>query len=292
MLLPHFEFHEPTTVSEACEIMGRLREKARPIAGGTDLIVNMKKNLIRPDHVVSLAKIDDLKGIVRENGLLEIGACVTAAEIAGSDAVEKKFAALAQGARVLGSPLIRNLATISGNVVSARPAADLPPPLMAYGARAVLMKTSGERSVDLNDFFKAPGKTVMDPDEILTRIVIEAPQGHYGDSYVKLGLRQTFEISLVNVAAFISLDGSDGPISKARVILGSVGPTPIRSQSAEDVLGGQMPSEPLFARAGEAAAGDAQPIDDFRGSAEYRRDMVAVLTRRALNMALKRAGSR
>jgi CO/xanthine dehydrogenase FAD-binding subunit len=292
VLLPEFEFHEPTTVSEACEIMGRLREKARPLAGGTDLVVNMKKKLIRPGHVVSLAKIDELKGIFRENGLLTIGACVTAAELAGSDAVEKTFGALAEGARVLGSPLVRNLATIAGNVVSARPAADLPPPLMAYGASAVMTKTSGERSVDLNDFFTGPGKTVMAPDELLTKIVIKEPQGHYGDSYIKLGVRQTLEISLVNVAAFISLDGPDGPIREARIVLGSVGPTPIRALSAEDVLAGQMPSESLFAQAGEAAARDSKPIDDFRGSAEYRRDMVGVLTRRALNMALNRAGSR
>jgi CO/xanthine dehydrogenase FAD-binding subunit len=292
VLLPEFEFHEPTTVSEACEIMGRLREKARPLAGGTDLIVNMKKKLIQPDHVVSLARIDDLKSIDREDGILRIGACVTAAELADSEVINKTLGALAQGARVLGSPLVRNLATIAGNLVSARPAADLPPPLMAYGARAVLVKTSGERSVDLSDFFEAPGKTVMEPDEILTRILIEIPQGRYGDSYIKLGVRQTLEISLVNVAAFVSLDDPDGPITHARIVLGSVGPAPIRALSAEDVLGGQLPTEALFARAGEAAAGDAQPIDDFRGSAEYRRDMVGVLTRRALNAALDRATSR
>jgi len=292
VLLPEFDFHEPTTVSEVCEIMGRLKEKARPLAGGTDLVVNMKKKLIRPEHVVSLAKIDYLKGIVQKNGILTIGACVTAAELAESDAVVKAFDAIAEGARVLGSPLVRNLATIAGNVVSARPAADLPPPLMACGARAVLVKASGERSVDLNDFFKGPGKTVMDSNEILTRIDIEIPQGRYGSSYVKLGVRQTLEISLVNVAAFISLDGPGGSIEKARIVLGSVGPTPIRAKSAEEVLRGQSPSDALLARAAEAASADAQPIDDFRGSAEYRRDMVGVLTRRALTAALDRATSR
>jgi CO/xanthine dehydrogenase FAD-binding subunit len=292
VLLPEFDFHEPTTVSKVCEIMGRLKEKARPLAGGTDLVVNMKKKLIRPEHVVSLAKIDDLKGIVQKNGILTIGACVTAAELAESDAVVKAFDAIAEGARVLGSPLVRNLATIAGNVVSARPAADLPPPLMACGARAVLVKASGERSVDLNDFFKGPGKTVMDSDEILTKIHIEVPQGRYGSSYFKLGVRQTLEISLVNVAAFISLDGPGGSIAKARIVLGSVGPTPIRAKSAEEVLKAQLPSDALLARAAEAASADAQPIDDFRGSAEYRRDMVGVLTRRALTAALDRATSR
>lgn len=292
MRLPKFEFHEPTTVSKACEVMGHLGATARLLAGGTDLVVNMKKKVVRPDHVVSLGRIDILKGIIEGNGLLTIGACVTAAELAGSQVIRRKLAALADGAGVLGSPLIRNLATVAGNLVSARPAADLPPPLMVYGARAMLSKTSGERSVELKDFFVGPGKTVMDPDEILTRITIVVPQGRYGDSYIKLGVRQTLEISLVNVAAFIQLDGPDGSIAKARIVLGSVGPIPLRAVSAEKALMGQSPSDALFARAGEAAAGDAKPIDDFRGSAEYRRDMVAVLTKRALNAALDRARSR
>lgn len=289
MLLPDFEYYEPKTVSEACEIMGRLREKARPLAGGTDLIVNMKKKLIRPDHVVSLAKIEDLKGIVRENGLLKIGACVTVGELAASEAVSGALDGLAEGAKVLGSPLIRNLATVAGNVVTARPAADLPPPLMAYGASVVLAKTSGQRTVGLDDFFRGPGQTVMEPDEILTTILVQIPQGHRVGSYIKLGVRQTLEISLVNVAAVISLDGPDGVVSQSRIVLGSVGPIPVRAVSAEKILDGQMPSETLFERAGEAAAADAQPIDDFRGSAEYRRDMVSVLTKRALNAAFQKA---
>lgn len=289
MLLPDFEYYEPKTVSEACEIMGRLREKARPLAGGTDLIVNMKKKLIRPDHVVSLAKIEDLKGIVRENGLLKIGACVTVGELAASEAVSGALDGLAEGAKVLGSPLIRNLATVAGNVVTARPAADLPPPLMAYGASVVLAKTSGQRTVGLDDFFRGPGQTVMEPDEILTTILVQIPQGHRVGSYIKLGVRQTLEISLVNVAAVISLDGPDGVVSESRIVLGSVGPIPVRAVSAEKILDGQMPSETLFERAGEAAAADAQPIDDFRGSAEYRRDMVSVLTKRALNAAFQKA---
>jgi len=289
VLLPDFEYYEPKTVSEACEIMGRLREKARPLAGGTDLIVNMKKKLIRPDHVVSLAKIEDLKGIVRENGLLKIGACVTVGELAASEAVSGALDGLAEGAKVLGSPLIRNLATVAGNVVTARPAADLPPPLMAYGASVVLAKTSGQRTVGLDDFFRGPGQTVMEPDEILTTILVQIPQGHRVGSYIKLGVRQTLEISLVNVAAVISLDGPDGVVSQSRIVLGSVGPIPVRAVSAEKILDGQMPSETLFERAGEAAAADAQPIDDFRGSAEYRRDMVSVLTKRALNAAFQKA---
>ena len=292
MLLPKFEYHEPKTIQEACRIVGELGEKAKVLSGGTDLLVNMKKKLIQPEHVVSLSKIDDLKGIVRENGQVKIGACATAGEIAGSEVIKDTLAGVAEAASVLGSPLIRNLATIAGNMTSARPAADLPPSLMAYGAKAKLVKASGERSVDLNDFFTGVGKTVMTSDEILTEIAVELPQGPYGDHYIKLGVRQALEISLVNVAALIRLDGPDGPIKEARIVLGSVAPTPIRALSAETVLAGQVPSDALFERAGEAAASDSKPIDDFRGSAEYRRDMVGVLTRRALKTALDRATSR
>ncbi|EFK05275.1 FAD binding domain in molybdopterin dehydrogenase [delta proteobacterium NaphS2] len=292
MLLPKFEYHEPKTVQEACRIVGELGEKAKVLSGGTDLLVNMKKKLIQPEHVVSLSKIEDLKGIFRENGQVKIGACATAGEIAGSEVIKDTLADVAEAASVLGSPLIRNLATIAGNMTSARPAADLPPSLMAYGAKAKLVKASGERSVDLNDFFTGVGKTVMTPDEILTEIAVEIPQEPYGDHYIKLGVRQALEISLVNVAALILLDGPEGPIKEARIVLGSVAPTPIRALSAETVLAGQVPSDVLFERAGEAAANDSKPIDDFRGSAEYRRDMVGVLTKRALKTALDRATSR
>lgn len=292
MLLPEFDFHAPTTLSEACEILTQLGGKARLLAGGTDLLVNMKKQLICPEHVVSLSKIEDLTDIVRENGTLRIGPCVTADQLADSETIQQTLAALAEGAGVLGSPLIRNLATIAGNIVSARPAADLPPPLMVYGAKVTLTNATGERSVDLDDFFTGPGQTVMAPDEILTGIVVNVPEGLYGAGYIKLGVRQTLEISLVNVAAFLSLGGKDGPIKTARIVLGSVGPTPVRARSADDLLKGQRPSSALFARAGEAAAQDCTPIDDFRGSAEYRREMVRTLTMRTLNTALNRAAPR
>lgn len=291
MLLPKFDFSEPRTIEEACRIMAELGRRARPLAGGTDLIVNMKKKLVSPEHVISLARINALREIDSSNGRLQIGACVTAAELADSDLLRKGLVALGQGAQSLGSPLIRNLATIAGNIVSARPAADLPPSLLAYGAKAVLQSLSNERSLPLEEFFQSPGETLIKPDEILTRIVVEKPPENSGAGYVKLGTRKSLEISLVNVAAFIKLDDSAGTIQDARVVLGAVAPTPIRAPSAEKVLAGQKPSPALFERAGRQAAGDSRPIDDFRGSAEYRRDMVATLTRKALEMAFRETSS-
>jgi len=285
MLLPKFEFHEPTKLPEACEIMDDLKDKAHPLAGGTDLLVNMKKKLIVPGHLVSLARIEELKGIDDSNGILKIGACVTAAELAESEVIRGLFGALEGGAASLGSPLIRNLATIGGNLVAARPAADLPPALMAYGAEVILKRSSSDRSVPVEDFFKGPGESILESDEILTQVLLKKPQLASGAAYIKLGVRKTLEISLVSVAVYIGLDSQDGSIQIARIVLGAVAPTPIRAPSAEKILLGEKPSGSLFESAGNEAANNSRPIDNFRGSAEYRRDMVKVLTRRALSKA-------
>jgi CO/xanthine dehydrogenase FAD-binding subunit len=289
MILPRFAYHDPSSLDEACQIMAELKEKAQPLAGGTDLIVNMRKRVISPESVVFLGRLDELRGQEVSNGQIRIGACLTAAELAESKQVEENMSALSLSAKRLGSPTIRNLATIGGNLVTARPAADLPPPLMAYGAEVVLKNSSGERSVALDKFFRGPGETVKKPDELLTEIVIEKPPPHSGSSYMRLGRRKTLVISLVNVATYLSLGSPDGRIVSARVVLGAVAPVPMRAATAEKILLGEKPSKKLFAKAAEAAAGDSKPIDDFRGSAQYRRAMVEVLTRRALGVASRNA---
>ena len=199
---------------------------------------------------------------------------------------------MAQGALSLGTPLVRNLATIGGNLVTARPAADLPPALMAYRAKVVLKKVSGERSVLLEEFFKGPGQTVIGPDEILTHVAVGRPPQYSGAAYLKLGVRETLEISIVNVAAYMALNTRDGTIETVRIVLGAVAPRPIRAPSAEEVLRGQKPSDALFEKAAQAACRDSQPIDDFRASAEYRRAMVGVLTQRTLATAYSQARER
>ena len=285
MPLPIFHYHEPSDLNDACQIMERLGADARPLAGGTDLIVNMRKGVISPDHLVSLGKIEDLNGIEHSSGLIRIGACVKVSDLVRSVQLCSLFSALGLGAKSLGSPLIRNLATIGGNLVSGRPAADLPPPLMAYDANLLLKSSSGEREIPIDQFFNGPGLTAIGNDEILTEIQLREPPPHSGSGYIKLGLRGALEISIVNVASFISLDRRNGNIRSARVVLGAVAPTPMRAFSAEEMLLGEKPDEKLFVRAGEAASEESRPIDDFRGSAGYRRDMVKVLTQRSLNMA-------
>jgi len=289
MLLPKFEFHEPATVEEACQVIGDLGETAKVLAGGTDLLVNMKKKVLAPKHLVSLDRIDALSEVDASNGSLRIGACVKAVDIADADAVKADFPALAEGASKLGSPLIRNLATMGGNLVTARPAADFPPSLIACDAQLLLKSSQGERTVPLADFIQSPGQTVITPQEILVAVMLKRPAAGSGNAYIKLGIRETLEISLVNVAAFLTLGDPDGAIQAARVVMGSVGPTPVLSPSAEKVLVGEKPSEALFLAAGVAAATDSRPIDDFRASADYKRAMVKELTRRALTQAFDRA---
>ncbi len=289
MLLPKFQYHEPRTLVEACQIMAELRDRARPLAGGTDLLVNMKKGVLSPETVISLTKIHRLTDIDRSGTMLRIGACLTINDLAGSDVLSQEFSALRTGAESLGSPLIRNLATIGGNLVSARPAADLPPSLMAYGASVVMKKASGERLLPLHEFFLGPGQTVMEADEILTEILVPCPPPKSGAAYVKLGNRKALEISLVNVASFVSLYDMTGLILSCRIVLGAVAPAPVRAFAAEKFLVGMKPGDALFHQAAEVAISECEPIDDFRGSARYKRAMVGVLVERTLKTAWKRA---
>jgi CO/xanthine dehydrogenase FAD-binding subunit len=289
MHLPRFDYHAPSSLEEACQIIGDLREDARILAGGTDLLISMRRGLVSPKNVVTIGRIEELKAKDDCDGHLRLGAGLTVTELAQSDEVKESFSSVSAAASSLGSPLIRNLATIGGNLVTARPAADLPLPLIAHNASILLKKSLGERTVTLDSFFQGPGETAIEPNEILTEIMIEKPSPYAGCGYFKLGARRTLVISTVNVAAFLCLEEREGPIKSARVVMGAVAPTPMRSASAEKVLMGERPTEALFANAGEAAAADSKPIDDFRGSAEYRRAMVAVLVRRALKLAFREA---
>ena len=288
MLIPRFNYHKPSTLKDACELKAEFKNKAMFLAGGTDIIVNMKRGVISPDNLISLNSITEMmsNSVNDKKGQTIIGAC---GKVAGL--INEKFllpySALKTAMENIGSPIIRNLATIGGNIVTARPAADTSPSLIAYKATAVLNSVSGKREVSMDDFFLGVGKTVLNDDEILSAIILNNLPSYTGSAYIKLGARKALEISLVNVAAVITLEKPDGPIADARIVMGAVGPVPLRARTAEKILIGEKPGEGLFAKAAEAASSkDSSPIDDFRGSAEYRRDMVKVLTERALKKAL------
>jgi carbon-monoxide dehydrogenase medium subunit len=289
MLLPKFDYHRPASVGEACEMLAAYGVKAKLVAGGTDLMVNMKKKIVAPAHLVCLSRVESMHAIAESGGEIVIGARTTVAELADDARVSEKLGALRDGARALGSPLVRNRATIGGNIGSARPAADLPPSLIAYGANVVLQRSGGTRQIPLESVFKGPGFTDIGPDEILTEIKVPVSRDGEGAGYINLGVRKAQDCNIVNVASFIALNKKDGSIENARIVMGSVGPTPLRAASAEKVLLGEKPDPALFLRAADAARQDCSPIDDFRGAASYRRDMVGVLTKRTLEIALERA---
>jgi len=292
MLLPRFEYHEPSTLEEALRLMSELGGNARVLAGGTDLLVRMKLKIDKPTHVISLARVPGMGEIIPRNGhAVSIGSAVTASALAGHELMRDRFAPLALAASRLGAPMIRNRATIGGNLVNARPAADLPPPCMVLNAELKLKSAAGERQVSVNEFFLGPGETIIEPHELLLSVHVETPPPWSGGSYIKLGARKTLEISMVNVATLLTLESPDGPIVDARIALGAVAPTPVRAYEAEQLLIGEQPSEELFRRAGEVGVGLCSPITDHRGTMEYRCMMIEVLTKRALLSALEQARS-
>ena len=290
MLLPRFEYHAPKTQAEALEMLARFGQKARILAGGTDLLVNLKTGRDQASQVVSIHRLKSLSGISQGKSGTTIGPLTGIGELAArTDLGPVSF--LGRAAAGLGSPLIRNRATLGGNIAASRPAADTAPPLLALEAKARLKSAAGQRTVDLNGFFTGPGQNVIRPDEIMTGLIIPPlPEGS-GGGYEKLGARKALEISIVNVAAFLSLE-RDGSIKTARIVLGAVGPTPLRAFEAENLLAGEKPKGPndaIFHGAGAASVGNACAIDDLRGTAVYRCHMVEVLTRRALAQAYSEA---
>ena len=288
MLLPKFDYQVPKSLREASSLLDEFGAKAKILAGGTDLLVNLKRKTISPEQVISLNKIKGLNEAAAKKGKgISIGPLATAVYLAESDLVQDRLQALAQGAGRLGSPLIRNRATIGGNIVTARPASDMAPPLMVLGASLILKSKDGERELAVEKFFKGPGKTSIKPKEILSQIFIPESDGPSASAYLKMGSRKTLEISLVNVASFIEV-APDLTIRQARIALGAVAPTPVRAKTAEKLLKGRKPQgddDPVFREAAKAAVQDATPITDHRGSAEYRQALIEILTARTLQAA-------
>ena len=275
-----FEYFEPATLAEASALLARYQGRAQPLAGGTDLLVELKEQLRRADCVINIKKIpgiDRLSFDARDG--LRIGALVTAREIEVSPVVQEKYVSLLQAARELGSIQVRNRATIIGNVCRASPSADTLPPLIADGAVVTIQGGNGTRHVLLENFFTGPGKTVLKADELVTEIVVPAPAPRTGKVYIKHGRRKAMELATVGVA--VTLSERD-----VKIVLGAVAPTPIRAKRAEALLRGQKIDAALIERAAQAAVEESRPISNVRASAEYRRDMVGVLTRRALQRAL------
>jgi len=288
-----FEYHAPTSLNEAISLLQEHGEAARPLAGGTDLVVQMKENATKfaaPSHIVSLLRVPELGGIeFSERDGMRIGAGATMEQVTESRIIRERYAAIVEGAALVGSVQTMNMATVGGNLCNAAPSADIAPPLLAFEAEAVIVGPSGRRSLPLEDFFLGPGKTALASDELLAEVRVPIPSPGTGSAYDRHTPRKRMDIAVVGVAAVLKIAGDQ--IERARVALGAVAPTPVRVRQTEAALEGRAPSDGTFARAAEIAAAECSPIADVRGSAEFRRHIVRVMTERMLREALDRAPS-
>ena len=287
--MKRFEYLEPTTLDEAVALLARHGANANLLAGGTDLLVEIKEQLRAPDYVISITRIAGLDRLsFDEKDGLRIGAQVTTRALEIHPAVRRHYPGLLQALRELGSIQVRNRATLAGNICRASPSADTLPPLIADGATLRLYGERGERSVALEEFFTGPGKTVLGRGELLVGIDVPAPAPHTGKHYIKHGRRKAMELATVGVAVCLTLDKE--VCKEVRISLGAVAPTPIRAKRAEEVLRNHS-LDSVIEKAAEAAMAESRPISNVRGSAAYRKDMVRVLTRRALEEARRRAAA-
>ncbi|HYL24410.1 MAG TPA: xanthine dehydrogenase family protein subunit M [Burkholderiales bacterium] len=269
-----FAYHEPATLDEAVALAAA--PNAQILAGGTDLLVELKEQLRRADCVVNIKKVAGLGGLRYDAGGLHIGALATAREVEISPIVLDKYRSLMQSVRELGSIQVRHRATIVGNICRASPSADTIPPLIADGATIRIRGAAGERGVPLEDFFLGPGKTILAPGEVVIEILAPSPLPDTRKIYIKHGRRKAMELATVGVAV------THVPGGETRIVLGAVAPTPIRARRAEELLRANRLTDELIAKAAQAAVAESRPISNVRASAEYRREMVGVLTRRAL----------
>ncbi len=288
MNIPDFTYHRPATLAEAAELGWTYGGDARYLAGGTEILVDLKEKRSSARHLISLARIPDLNRIHQAGGSLHIGAMTTLDSITRSQEVHQTFPVLADAVQKIGSLQIRNRATIGGNFCGAVPCADAPPVCVVGGARLTLTGLEGSRTIDAEAFFVAPRISVLEPGELLTEIVIPSQPDRSGASYQRFSLRHGSSLAVVSVAVRIIL--KEGRIGEARVALGAVAPVPLLAVACMEALKGEPAAEDVFRRASEIAATEAKPITDIRGSREYRRKLVAVLTFRALQEATLRAG--
>ena len=292
MLMPRFDFEAPSSVEAALTLLAGTRGEAALLAGGTDLLVKMKQGAMSPRLVVALGRIPELANISssRASGAVQLGPMCTMARLAAAPWKAPGLEALAEGAAVVGGPIIRNRATVGGNIVTARPCADSVAPLMALDATLEIRSAQWERTYALDGFISGPGKTEIRPDEVLVGVrVPPRPVGRTGSAYIKIGRRAAMEVTIAGCAASVDLD-EEKKVTRARLVYTSVAPVPLRVRAAEEAVEGKWASLNAVNEAAALARRGVTPIDDMRAPGQYRSEVVQVLTRRALTLALERAG--
>ncbi|MXX69595.1 MAG: xanthine dehydrogenase family protein subunit M [Gemmatimonadales bacterium] len=310
MIPPQFDYHAPAELEDAIGLLGEL-DDAKVMSGGQSLLPMMKLRLASPAHIIDIGRIPGLDTIEERDGFLRIGALVTETQLEESAAVAERYPILLDTARVIADPLVRNRATVCGNIAHGDPANDHPATMLALRARVVAAGPNGERTIDIDDFFHGLFMTALGEEEILTEIHIPVPPAGSGGAYVKLE-RKVGDYAVAGAAVQLTLD-DDGKVTQAGVGLTNLGFAPIRATAAEETLFGAdfVPAgglrgaiervrdaitkapdaDEISAAAAQAAADMTEPVEDRRGSVEYKRNMARVLTARAIRQALARAGA-
>ena len=285
--MARFDYLEPHTLRQALSMLQRHGDQARIVAGCTDFLVRWRTGVWNPDYVVNLQHVPGLNRISYSprNGL-RLGAMVTIQQLEQHPAIRQHYPALATGATSFAGVQVRNLATVGGNVCNASPAGDTLPALLAFDAQCKIVGQNGERWLPLDQFFKGPGSTALEPGEILTEFRMPRPERDSGSLYIKHSPRGAMDISAVGVASAVSLRDRGRVCAAARIALGAVAPVPLRAYSAEEMLAGQTLTPELVEAAAQEAQRLATPIDDVRATGEYRKSVVAVLTQRTLENSI------
>lgn len=287
--LPKFEHHAPISIPEALLLLDRYGERAALLAGGTDLLVAMKKREKVPEHLINLKGIEELKGIhVDGKEEIRIGALTTLAELERSQVVKEKLVALWEAVHLMASPQIRTIATIGGNLCNAMPSADTAAPLIALGAWVTIVGPEGERKVWVENFFKGPGVSDLRGNEILTEVFIPHRREPMGSVYLKLMRRNVMDLAQVGVAVCLTFESNKRICKEGKIALGAVAQTPIRAPQAEATLAMREIDPGVAKKAGRIASEEASPRSSLRASKEYRKAMVGVLTERAILEASRR----
>ena len=278
-----FEYFEPSSVNEAISLLAKYKKEAKVLAGGTDLTVNLKHNILRPNYIINIGAIPDLNYIDFDHGKgLRIGALTTMRALIESTELRKTCPVIPQAVSQLGNPAIRNVATLGGNLCNASPAADSAPVLIGLSAKAKIVGPDGVRVIPLEDFFSGPHSNVLKVGEILTEIQVPLPPANTKGVYLKYGGRGVADLAIVGVAIVANIEAKNKVCNDIKIVLGSVAPTPMRAKKAEESIKGQVITKALIDESAQIAANEARPITDNRSSAGYRKTLVNVYVRRAL----------
>lgn len=290
MIPGKFDYHRPSTLDEAVGLLDRLGSGAKVLSGGQSLLPMLKLRLGLVDHLVDINRIPDLEYIAERDGYLVIGAATRESALERSELIRSRYPILYDTAVVIADPLVRNRATVGGNLAHADPANDHPATMLAVRAEIVVRGPKGTRTIAIDDFFQGMFTTALASNELLTEIRVPMPAANSGGAYVKLE-RKVGDFATAGVAAYVTLD-KKGKVGTAGIGLTNAGEGPMRARDAERHLIGKKPDDAALAEAGRLAGAAAEPGADRRGSIEYKKEMARVLTVRALRRALERAGGK